>query len=303
MQSQVEDRPPPDGRRGPAPLRGAIPRLRAAAHEMWYDDPDWITGSPRSDLPRTVLRNEVVIVFLLSLGANAVKAFIQLIGDLTAPGGLSRAVAQLNTSLAPGRPWLDLAFQLFYIFVPLVPVALAIHLLRRDHGNPTRLLGLDARQPGRDLGIGVTLALCIGVPGIGLYALGRQLDIGATVVPASLPHVWWAIPVLILSAIQNATLEEVIVVGYLLTRLRDLRWRTPAAIGLSAAIRGSYHLYQGFGAFAGNAAMGLIFATFYRRYGRVTPLIVAHSILDIVTFVGYALLRPYLHRWFPGLVP
>ena len=96
---------------------------------------------------------------------------------------------------------------------------------------------------------------------------------------------------------------QVIVVGYLLTRLRDLRWRTPAAIALSAVIRGSYHLYQGFGAFIGNAVMGVIFASFYRRYGRVTPLIVAHSILDIVSFVGYALLRPYLHNWFPGLVP
>jgi membrane protease YdiL (CAAX protease family) len=270
---------------------------------MWRDDPDWVAVSPRSDLPRTVLRNEVIIVFLLSLGASAVYAVVQLLADLTARGGLSSAIAALNTSQAPGRPYLDLTYQLLGIFFALVPVALAIHLLRRDHGDPLRVLGLDARRPRRDLGIGVGLALVIGVPGIGLYVVARALGISATVVPASLPHIWWAIPVLVLSAIQNATVEEVIVVGYLLTRLRDLRWRTPAAIGLSALIRGSYHLYQGFGAFLGNAVMGLVFATFYRRYGRVTPLIVAHAILDIVSFVGYALLRPYLHNWFPGLVP
>ena len=35
----------------------------------------------------------------------------------------------------------------------------------------------------------------------------------------------------------------------------------------------------------------------------MTPLVVAHSILDIVSFVGYALLRPYLHRWFPRSRP
>ena len=44
-----------------------------------------------------------------------------------------------------------------------------------------------------------------------------------TVVPESLPHVWWRIPVLVLSALQNATLEEVLVVGYLLHRLQAAR--------------------------------------------------------------------------------
>jgi membrane protease YdiL (CAAX protease family) len=40
--------------------------------------------------------------------------------------------------------------------------------------------------------------------------------------------------------------------------------------------------------------MGTVFALFYRRYGRVAPLIIAHSILDIVSFVGYALFKNHL---------
>jgi membrane protease YdiL (CAAX protease family) len=114
------------------------------------------------------------------------------------------------------------------------------------------------------------------------------------VVPAALPHVWWAIPVLILSAIQNAVLEEVVVVGYLLTRLRQLGWSTVTAVATSALLRGSYHLYQGFGAFVGNAVMGVVFALFFLRSRRLAPLIVAHAILDIVSFVGYALLHDRL---------
>ena len=94
----------------------------------------------------------------------------------------------------------------------------------------------------------------------------------------------------LLSAAQNAISEEVIMIGYLLSRLDRLGMRPSRAIVLSAVIRGSYHLYQGIGAFFGNAAMGVLFGIFYRRYGRVTPLIVAHTLIDAVTFVGYALL-------------
>ena len=50
---------------------------------------------------------------------------------------------------------------------------------------------------------------------------------------------------LILSAFENAVLEEVIMIGYLFTRFAQLGWRIPVIIIVSALIRGSYHLYQG----------------------------------------------------------
>ena len=48
-------------------------------------------------------------------------------------------------------------------------------------------------------------------------------------------------------------------VGFLLTRLRELRWPALNAVLLSAFIRGCYHTYQGVGGFLGNFVMGLIF--------------------------------------------
>jgi membrane protease YdiL (CAAX protease family) len=104
--------------------------------------------------------------------------------------------------------------------------------------------------------------------------------------------------VLVLSAIHNGLLEEILVIGYLLRRLDQLGWAPWQAILTSAVLRGCYHLYQGFGAFIGNAVMGVIFALLYRRWGRVMPLIVAHSVIDAVTFVGYAAL---VHKvsWLP----
>jgi membrane protease YdiL (CAAX protease family) len=40
--------------------------------------------------------------------------------------------------------------------------------------------------------------------------------------------------------------------------------------------------------------MGLVFGFFYTRTKRVGPLVVAHTILDVVAFVGYALLKDRL---------
>ena len=94
---------------------------------------------------------------------------------------------------------------------------------------------------------------------------------------------------LILSAVRHGIVEEVIVVGYLLDRLGKFGWSMPLAIFASSMLRGSYHLYQGFGPFIGNAVMGVVFALVYTRTRRVMPLVIAHALLDIVAFVGFSL--------------
>ncbi|GAA2717996.1 CPBP family intramembrane glutamic endopeptidase [Micromonospora olivasterospora] len=246
---------------------------------------------------RRVLGTETLLVLGLSLGKSAVYAVVSIIAKLTAEGPLSKQTAALNTSHSPSRPWLDLTYQLLGIGFALLPVLLAVHLLARDPGDPARTLGVDFRRPGTDLARGAGLAALIGLPGLALFWAAAQLGVNATVVPAGLPDVWWAVPVLILAAAQNAVLEEVIVVGYLVTRLRQLGWRVGAVLTASALLRGSYHLYQGFGAFVGNAVMGVVFGLFYLRTRRVMPLIVAHTLLDIVAFVGYALLPKSWFGW------
>ena len=136
--------------------------------------------------------------------------------------------------------------------------------------------------------------MCIGIPGLGLYLGARELGLNTQVQASALADNWWTVPVLILSAFENAMLEEVIMIGYLFTRFAQLGWRIPVIIIVSALIRGSYHLYQGFGGFVGNLIMGVIFGLIYLKWKRVTPLIVAHTLLDIGSFVGYALLAPHV---------
>ncbi len=232
-------------------------------------------------------RTEVWIVLGLSLGQSAVYAAVSLLAQLSR-GPLRDSTATLNRSQSD-REWLDLTLQLLGIGFALVPVALAFYLLSLDHDRPGPLqrLGLDGTRPMRDLGWGFGLAALIGLPGLGLYAVGRAMGLNAQVVPAPDTAFWWTIPVLILAALQNAALEEVVAVGYLMTRLRELRWGPWAAIIASAVLRGSYHLYQGFGQAAGNVVMGLVFGYWFHRTGRVLPLVIAHTVLDVVTFVGY----------------
>jgi membrane protease YdiL (CAAX protease family) len=247
--------------------------------------------------PRRWLVHEVWLVFALSLGAAGVRAAIDLLANLASGRSLTSQVALLNGSRAPGRPWLDLFLQLDSILVGLVPVFLVAHFLTRS-GERLPDLGVDRDQAGTDFGRGALIAAVVGGAGLGLYLGSHAVGIDLTVVPESLPHVWWRIPVLVLSAFQNAALEEVLVAGYLLHRLRQLGWSDNKALLTSAALRGSYHLYQGIGAFAGNFVMGLIFGRLYQRWGRVMPLLIAHGLIDTVAFVGYAVLAGNV-SWIP----
>jgi membrane protease YdiL (CAAX protease family) len=248
-------------------------------------------------VPRRWLVTEVWLVFALSLGAAGLRAAIDLIADVATGRSLTSQLALLNSSEAPGRPWLDLFLQLDSLLVGIVPVLLVVHFLTRS-GEGVSVLGVDRRRPGSDVVRGAMLAAVVGGAGLGLYLASHAAGVDLTVVPEALPNVWWRDPVLVLSALQNATLEEVLVAGYLLHRLRQLGWSDNKALACSALLRGSYHLYQGLGGFAGNAIMGLIFGRLYQRWGRVMPLLIAHALMDTVAFVGYAELA---HRvsWIP----
>ena len=237
---------------------------------------------------------EIVIVLGLSLGRSAVYSVLSIIERSTRGTPLSSQTSTLNASATPDRPWLDLGYQLVGIGFAMVPVLLVLYLLNQTNPPAGRLVGLVPPRPRTDLLGGTVLALAIGVPGLGLYLGARALGANTQVQASGLGDSWWTIPVLVLSSAQNAALEEVVMVGYLVVRLRQLGWGLPAVIAFSAVVRGSYHLYQGYGGFVGNLIMGVIFMLVFLRWRRVTPLVVAHTLLDVGAFVGYALLAPHV---------
>jgi membrane protease YdiL (CAAX protease family) len=243
------------------------------------------------------LRWEIAIVLGLSLGASAVYSIVSIISRLTSEVALSDQSATINGSQST-REWLDFTSQFLGIFFALFPVALVLYLLWQPGRSSFRRLGVDFTEPGRDLLRGGALLLIIGIPGLGLYLAGRALGFTVAVVPSPLDTFWWTIPILVFSALRSALSEELIVVGYLFTRLKELGWNSWTIIVSAALLRGSYHLYQGIGPFFGNAVMGVVFGWCYLRWGRVMPLVIAHWVLDIVSFVGY----PLAVLWWPGLL-
>ena len=240
---------------------------------------------------------EILIVLGLSLGASAAYSVVSITNKLTRPVAISQQSATLNSSLSD-RPTFDLIYQLMGIFFDLVPVALVAFLLWQASRPHLSRLGIDFTRPGRDALTGVGLALAIGIPGIGVYLAGRALGLSVNVVPTALDAYWWTVPVLVLSALRAGVTEEVIVIGYLFARLRDLGWGTWQIILATSALRGTYHLYQGLPAFIGNFAMGMLFGWLYQRFGRVLPLVIAHTLIDTAIFVGY----PWAALAFPGLL-
>lgn len=246
-----------------------------------------MTAAPTPPPVRGRILAEIVIVLGLSLGMSALYSIVTLINRATYETPLAEQTATIVAS-RDSRPIFDLLYQLLGVASDLFPVALVCFVLWSATKPHLGRLGIDAKHPVRDTVFGLGLALPIGIAGLGIFLAGRALGIGVGISASNLTEQWWTIPVLLLIAARAAIQEEVIMVGYLFARLGDLRFGRWAIILTSAAIRGTYHLYQGYGAFVANFAMGVVFGWLYTRgpERRVIPFVVAHFAIDAVVFVG-----------------
>ena len=251
-----------------------------------------MTGPPDelTDPQRRGMRVEIAVVLAVTFGLSAYTAFLNLI-EAVLLGLAGRRVA-LNPRRSP-FDLIDLGLNLAVAFQLVAWGALALYLLWRTGFGPSRI-GLGRVRLRPDVLGGLGLAALIGLPGLGLYVAARALGLSAHVEPVELYDTWWRIPVLLITAFANGWAEEIIVVAFLLTRLRQLRVNPVAAMLASSLLRGAYHLYQGFSAGLGNVVMGLVFAYVWRRTGRLWPLIIAHGIIDSVAYVGYAFAAGHL---------
>lgn len=236
---------------------------------------------------RTALRWELLLILGITFGTSGLRAIARLVEATISPEALNEQKATLNQAQST-LPWLDPILQLLSSGVLFAWGGLAIFLLLRH--LPTPALVRSWRLRGRDWLHGAGLAALIGLPGLAFYLGAVHLGLSKQVVPTGLDESWWRIPLLIVNSWVNGFAEELVVVAWLSTRLRQLRISWAWVFAASALLRGSYHLYQGYSAGLGNVIMGVIYLWYFKRTGRIWPLVIGHGLIDTVAFVGYAVL-------------
>jgi membrane protease YdiL (CAAX protease family) len=237
-------------------------------------------------IDRRAIRIEIGVMLAVTFGVSALVAVLQLADALLS--GLGGYRVRLNPNQSR-YDLVNLGLNLVSVSQLVAWGGLALYLLWRSGIRPADI-GLGRIRWRSDGLPGLGLAALIGIPGLLLYVAARHLGLNAVVEPSGLHNSWWRIPVLVLAAFANGFAEEVVVVGYLITRLRQLGFSERRAVLASSVLRGIYHLYQGIGAGVGNLIMGVVFGYAWCRTGRLWPLVIAHGIIDTVAFVGYVLL-------------
>lgn len=218
---------------------------------------------------------EILLVLAVTFGTSGIHAALRLVDSLQR--------APLNTqstTLVDAQSqthWLDLALQATSALTLFAWGGLAWYLLGERWRGPR----------WGDLARGAGFAALIGLPGLAFYVAAVHLGLSKVVVPATSAV---QIPTSLLWALANGFGEELVVVAYLCTRLRQLGWKPGQFIAASAVLRGSYHLYQGVSAGVGNIVMGVVFAYYFHKTGRVWPLVLAHFLIDAVAYIAYPLL-------------
>jgi membrane protease YdiL (CAAX protease family) len=152
-----------------------------------------------------------------------------------------------------------------------------------------RFANLGLRWSRKDLPSGVALAIgsyCAYYVGRILvhsiyYAMFGAAHDGKTV-QSIFGHVgFFAIPISLL----NPLFEEMIVRAYLMTEIRELTGSALLSVVSSFVLQTTYHLYYGWEGALSLGFLFLVFAIYYSRTRRATPIILAHGAFDLLSLV------------------
>jgi membrane protease YdiL (CAAX protease family) len=122
-------------------------------------------------------------------------------------------------------------------------------------------------------------AMTVAIPYIYFLVTLRTLSSIAPASQFSTSAIWLMLPFLLL----NPFFEEILVRGYLMTELIDLRKSVALAAVVSLGLQTSYHLYYGvFGATIVGCGLA-VFSIYYAKSRRLMPVIFAHMLWDFTT--------------------
>lgn len=146
-------------------------------------------------------------------------------------------------------------------------------------GRPLHRLGLRPTLLGTIEGLGLASASYAGY--VAVFSIATLASLPGDDLLASAPQVTPGLSIALILAVcvVNPLFEELLVCGYIVTSIRE-RGDVWTAVNISVAVRLSYHLYQGAIGILSIIPLGLCFAYWFSRTGRIWPVIVAHAIFD-----------------------
>jgi membrane protease YdiL (CAAX protease family) len=227
---------------------------------------------------RTVLVWETRFVMLAFLAPAVTGAIVLLAQHVNGVGSVTRFPVILK-----GNPVWNLVIGIL-AYLPVAAIApLALSLLSRTGQSP-RWLGLGLPSFKKDIWPAVGLAaaafgseILLAIPLAAILTKHSSLFSNAPVGKVPAYYVMYGIAI----AAATSVAEEVLVNGYLLTRLHQLGWSPGRALTLSLALRTSYHIYYGLG-FIFTVPFGYYVTRSFQKNGRLTRPIVAHFLFDAV---------------------
>ena len=173
--------------------------------------------------PAWRLRIEVGIVLGLSLGASAVYSIVSLVAKLTESAAARRPVASRSTRRGRAANGSTSPTSSSTSSSGCSPSRSCSTCCGSRGAARSAASASTSRDPAATLASGLAARRRDRRPGLALYALGRALGLTVAVVrPHRSTRTGGRCPILVFAALEAALTEEVIVVGYLFTRLREL---------------------------------------------------------------------------------
>lgn len=224
-------------------------------------------------------------------------------------------------SVSNAHRWIDLGLILAVVFAGSIlgSIYLAFHPTAPSFSNMRLFTGISdeisglmlflvlfKRQGRRFQDIGLSfqwtdLPKALGLvvaAAVVMWAIGLLVTYGWFVITLSFPQrpdtramfstssLWLFLPFLLL----NPFFEEILVRGYLMTELIDLRKSVLLATVASIVVQTSYHLYYGVsGAIVVGSGLTVL-AIYFAKSRRLMPVILAHMLWDSTALLGF------LHR-------
>ena len=167
----------------------------------------------------------------VSLGLSGIYALLSFVrAEWTIQGGIGASTTTVVSGTQTTYPWLDLLDDLADLLHGFAPPLLALVLLARYPGGRGFGVGFDLRRIRRESLQGVGFLALIGIPGLALVYFAHRAGVNASLDVVNFPDVWYRVPYLLLSAFQNGLAEEIVVVAFMLTRLRQAGWTKERAL-------------------------------------------------------------------------